>query len=84
MKEIIRIPILGFGIAGLMACCMSSNTKEPTTSPTPEEISWVGFCKFKGYDVHTQDDEIKNEFLDTWVGSAEEERMFNHLPAQEE
>lgn len=75
MKDIIRLSVLGFGIAGFMAIAsvMPSHTKELPASLTPEEISWVEFCKYRGYDVHTEDEEIINEFLDTWRGSTVEE-----------
>ena len=61
--------------AGLMAVAatMPSKTTELPAYLTPEEISWVEFCKDKGYDVHTEDDEVINEFLDTWRGSTVEE-----------
>lgn len=85
MKDIIRLSLLGFGIAGLMAtaCLMHpsvNNYSEPLTS---DEISWIEFCKARGYDMHDDRDEVINEFLDTWVGSVEEEHAFNNLPAQE-
>ena len=75
MKDTIRLSVFGFAIAGLMAVAstMPSKTTELPASLTPEEISWVEFCKYKGYDVHTEDDEIINEFLDTWRGSTVEE-----------
>ncbi len=75
MKDMIRLSVLGFGIAGFMALAsfMPSKTKELPASLTPEEISWVEFCKYRGYDVHTEDEEILNEFLDTWRGSTVEE-----------
>lgn len=75
MKDTIRLSVLGFSIAGLMAvaCLMSSGTKELPAALTPEEISWVEFCKHHGYDIHTEDDEIINEYLDTWCGSTDEE-----------
>ena len=75
MKDIIRLSALGIGIAGLMAVAMSmsTNTTELPAALTPEEISWVEFCKHKGYDPHTENEEIINEYLDTWVGSSIEE-----------
>lgn len=85
MKDIIRLSIFGFGIAGLMAvaCYLPSNTEQLPAALTSDEISWIEFCKARGYDIHDNRDEIINEFLDTWVGSMEEERAFNNLPAQE-
>lgn len=85
MKDIIRLSIFGFGIAGLMAvaCYLPSNTEQLPAALTSDELSWIEFCKARGYDTHDNRDEIINEFLDTWVGSVEEERAFNNLPAQE-
>lgn len=75
MKDTIRLTIFGFAIAVLMAVAstMPSKTTELPASLTPEEISWVEFCKYKGYDVHTEYEAIINEFLDTWRGSTVEE-----------
>lgn len=75
MKDTIRLSVFGFAIAGLMAVAatMPSKTTELPASLTPEEISWVEFCKYNGYDVQTEDEEIINEFLDTWRGSTVEE-----------
>ncbi|MDE6792490.1 MAG: hypothetical protein K2J48_05355 [Muribaculaceae bacterium] len=75
MKDTIRLSVFGLGFAGLMsiACLLPSKTTEIPAPLSPEEISWVEFCKYKGYDVHTEDEEIINEFLDTWRGSPVEE-----------
>lgn len=85
MKDIIRLSATGIVMCALFAAAMlntADNTK--VSAPlTSDEISWIEFCKARGYDVHDESDEIINEFLDTWVGSVEEERVFNNLPAQE-
>ena len=75
MKDTFRLTLFGFGIAGLMAVAsiMRAKTKELPALLTLEEISWVEFCKYKGYDAHTEDEEIINEFLNTWRGSTVEE-----------
>ena len=81
MKDLLRLSVFSVGIAGLMviAAAMPSSTPRQSASLTPEEISWVEFCKNKGYDVHTDDDEIINEFLDAWCGSTiEEETLTRH------
>ena len=84
MKDIIRLSIMGIALAGIMAAASlyTSSTPAPSTL-TSDEISWIEFCKARHYDPHTEDEEIINEFLDTWVGSIEEERAFNNLPALE-
>lgn len=85
MKDIIRLSLIGTAMCALFAVAMLNTAdKSKVTAPlTSEEISWIEFCKARGYDVHDESDEIINEFLDTWVGSVEEERAFNNLPAQE-
>lgn len=85
MKDIIRLSIMGFCVAGLMAaaCIMRPSVSSYSAPLRSDELSWIEFCKARNYDPHTEDDEIINEFLDTWVGSVEEERAFNNLPAQE-
>ena len=74
MKESICILSLGLTVALLMGAAMftAKDRKLPSTL-TPEEISWIEFCRANGYDIYTDDDDILNEFLDTWVGSAKEE-----------
>lgn len=75
MKDSIRILALGSAMAIIMATAMyfSSKGQELPSTLTKEEISWVEFCRVNGYDIYTDDDDILNEFLDTWVGSAKEE-----------
>ena len=84
MKDLLRLSVYSIGIPGLMviAAAMPSSTPQLPVTLTPEEISWVEFCKYKRYDIHTEDEEIVNEFLDTWVGSVEEEQAFNNIPTQ--
>ena len=86
MKDIIRLSIFGFGIAGLMAvaCYLPSNTEQLPAALTSDEISWIEFCKARGHDIHDSSDETVEEFLNTWVGSAEEQRVFHNLPAMED
>ncbi len=81
MKDIVRLSIFGFGIAGLMAvaCYLPSNTEQLPAALSPEEISWVEFCKARGHDLDDNSEEVINEYLDTWVGSAvEEELLLSH------
>lgn len=75
MKDIIRLSATGIAMCALFAWAMlnTAETKELPASLTSEEVSWVEFCKYKGYDPHTDDEEIVNEFLDTWRGSTVEE-----------
>lgn len=76
---------MGVAIAGLMsvAAFWSDRTQELPAQMDSEEISWIEFCKARGYDVNDDSEEIVNEFLDSWRGSVEEERAFNNLPASE-
>lgn len=85
MKDTIRLSVFALCISGLttIACFLTSKTKQLPSYLTQEEISWVEFCKTRGYDTQDKNEEIINEFLDTWVGSVEEEQAFNNLPAEE-
>ncbi|MDE7081052.1 MAG: hypothetical protein K2O78_05315 [Muribaculaceae bacterium] len=60
-------------IIGTAAVYTRQTTRTLPAALTPEEISWVAFCNASGYDPHTTDPEIINEFLDTWRGSSLEE-----------
>lgn len=75
MKEFTRFALLGTVITGTMivAYIFDDKGQSQPSSLTPEEISWIEFCKVNGYDSHTDNDEIINEFLDSWRGSSEEE-----------
>lgn len=85
MKDVIRLSLIGTAMCVLFAWAMlrTADNSKVSAPLTSEEISWVEFCKARHYDPHTEDEEIINEYLDTWVGSVEEERAFNNLPAQE-
>lgn len=85
MKDVIRLSLIGTAMCALFAWAMlrTADNSKVSAPLTSEEISWVEFCKARHYDPHTEDEEIINEYLDTWVGSVEEERVFNNLPAQE-
>ena len=73
MKDLIRIIIIGTALCSCLAIAKNhSNTPEASTL-SAQEISWVEFCKARHYDPHTEDEEIINEFLDTWRGSTVEE-----------
>lgn len=85
MKDTVRISVMGISIALLMGAAVlwTDRSKEIPAQLASEEISWIEFCKARGYDADDHSEETVNEFLDTWVGSAEEERAFNNLPAVE-
>lgn len=84
MKDSIRISLIGIGIAGCMALAMflSPTPDRHSSELTPEEISWIEFCKAKGYSIHANDDTIINEYLDTWCGSAQEEEALTRNGAK--
>ena len=75
MKDIIRISAMGLTLAALMTTAMilPGKNRELPAALTPEEISWIEFCRDRGYDVDDNSEETVNEFLDTWRGSTEEE-----------
>lgn len=86
MKDLVRLTTMGVAVAALLsaATLWTDRSKEVPAQLDSVEISWIEFCKAKGYDVNDNREEIINEFLDTWRGSVEEERAFNNLPALEE
>ncbi|MDE5871182.1 MAG: hypothetical protein K2H22_04445 [Muribaculaceae bacterium] len=86
MKELVRIAAMGLTAASLLsvATLWTDRSKEVPAQLDSAELSWIEFCKARGYDIDDQSEEIVNEFLDTWRGSVEEERAFNNLPALEE
>lgn len=85
MKELVRLTAMGVTAAALLsaATLWTDRSKEVPAQLDSAEISWIEFCKAKGYDVNDNSEEIVNEFLDTWRGSVEEEKAFNNLPALE-
>lgn len=85
MKNLIRFSVMGITACALLciATLWTDRSKEVPAQLDSVEISWIEFCKAKGYDVNDNREEIVNEFLDTWRGSVEEERAFNNLPALE-
>lgn len=85
MKNLIRFSVMGIATCALLsvATLWTDRSKEIPVQLTSEEISWIEFCKAKGYDVNDNSEQVVNEFLDTWRGSVEEERAFNNLPALE-
>lgn len=85
MKELVRLTAIGVASAALLsaATLWNDRSKEVPSQLDSAEISWIEFCKAKGYDVNDNSEEIVTEFLDTWRGSVEEEKAFNNLPALE-
>lgn len=75
MKDIIRISAMGIALAALMTTAMilPGKKRQLPATLTPEEISWIEFCKARGYDLNDNSEETVNEFLDTWRGSSVEE-----------
>lgn len=86
MKEIIRLSVFGLSFASILAISMylPAKSRSAAVTLTPEQISWEGFCNARGYDPEANDSNIIDEYLDTWVGSIEEEQVFNRLPATED
>ncbi len=76
MKDIIRHTALSIAIAGaIAAACFSSSRNTPLpASAIQDEISWTAFCAARGYDPRSTSEEIVNEYLNTWIGSAAEEK----------
>ena len=75
--------ILTLLLATSVATMAVTSIFAPKNDTSTEQTSWTEFCKARGYDPASEDEKTIAEYLDTWVGSVEEERAFNHLPAQE-
>lgn len=83
MNPYFNLSIIGFSVAAVMAASMILASASPASPDVPDtrEISWTLFCESRGYDPADKNNETINEYLDTWVGSIEEEHAFNNLPA---
>lgn len=84
MKDSVKILAIGLVMASGMALAMwlPSRSQELPASLTSEDISWIEFCKARGYDVLDESPETVNEYLDTWCGSVEEEAALNAFEAE--
>lgn len=71
-----KTTILMMAIAAtlLAGCRVSSALEAPIPSREDNNPSWRAFCASRGYDVATAEEEIIDEYLDAWAGSAEEEK----------
>lgn len=84
MKESIKILGLGaatFAAAIAIAFATDYNRTLPA-SVTPEEVSWLEFCRARGYDPARETPEMTDEWLDTWCGSVEEEEALTRKGVQ--
>lgn len=83
MKETIRISALSLFLAFSIG---AANLMRPAQEDTliTDTQSWQLFCNTRGHNISDRSEETINEYLDTWVGSVEEEHAFNNLPAQED
>lgn len=81
MKETIRISALSLFLAFSIG---AANLMRPAQEDTliTETQSWKLFCDARGHSLDDRSEETINEYLDTWVGSVDEEQAFNHLPAE--
>lgn len=71
MKKATIIIALAATLAG---CSTSKNYALPER--TNYEFSWCSFCESRGYDMAERNGHAYDEYLDTWVGSTEEETAF--------
>lgn len=65
--------IIAIAAAAILTGCKSSKT---VLDARRAEISWTAFCAARGYDLNDNTYQATNEYLDTWCGSAEEEKAF--------
>ncbi|MCH5234511.1 MAG: hypothetical protein J1E16_04395 [Muribaculaceae bacterium] len=68
-----------FALVIILLLTSCSATKQETQLPERPEISWEIFQKLKGCKSTKSHAELLNEYLDTWRGSAEEEKAFMDL-----
>lgn len=83
IKESLKVTAFGLSVMAFSVLLLfwpAKNSVAPVELSS-EDLSWIEFCKARGYDIHTDDPETVNEFLDTWRGSVEEENAFNNLEA---
>lgn len=65
--------IIAIAAAAILTGCKSSKA---VLDVRRAEISWTAFCAARGYDLNDNTYQATNEYLDTWCGSAEEEKAF--------
>ena len=65
-KVIIALVLLEFLL--LLAGC------RPQQAAIPARDSWDLFCTSRGYDPADRSRQVYDQYLDTWLGSAEEEQ----------
>ena len=75
MKKI-TLYIFALGLLTLAGC---TSTKKDYTLSERAEISWEAFQKIRNHKCTKSHDELVNEYLDTWVGSVEEEKLFMEM-----
>lgn len=66
-RTILTLAIFAAALTG----CRSSQS---ATADARAGISWAAFCAARGYDPAVSTYDVVNEYLDTWCGSAAEER----------
>lgn len=73
-KTRIIIPIL---LASAALCgCASGRASDTNTDLVRSELSWATFCATRGHHIDDRTPSTINEYLDSWVGSAQEEEAF--------
>lgn len=80
-KFILPIILIAITIPATEALLPSSGN-DPRQDSITASASWILFCNARGYDPSTEDPEAIDEYLDAWVGTTEEEKAFNRLPAE--
>lgn len=75
MKKTVFILAL---VSILLAGCKTISN-DNVVIPAREDVSpsWRAFCTARNYEIATTDSEIIDEYLDTWVGSVDEEATLN-------
>lgn len=70
MKKTLIIIALAAALAG----CRTARESEPLPERTGYGISWNAFCAARGHEPGDNSPAVLDEYLDTWRGTAEEEK----------
>jgi hypothetical protein len=62
-----------------VTAALTSCASQHIVSDNAEQASWSAFCATHGYNTNTTNQNILDQYLDTWVGSTEEEKALTNI-----
>lgn len=74
MKKVI-IALVLLELLLLLTGCRS---QQPAIPARDAQASWSAFCAARGYDPQDRNRETYDQYLDTWLGSVEEEQALTN------